>query len=194
MSFGFPKWVDGFDELHTAIKNAHLKDVLLFAAASNNGANQDRAYPARFQEVICIHSTDTRGNRSNFSPNAATDDTNFATVGEAVQSAWPVAKCEEETNDDFVECKSGTSFATPIAAGMGAFLLQYSRIYLREELQKRLKGKAAMKAVLRKIATKTGYSKRDDYHYLSMSLRPDNLFGKEESFISQVMADEIEGS
>jgi len=195
MSFGFTTCdIDGYDELELAIENAYSKHVLVFAAASNSGANLDRAYPARDQNVICIHSTDANGNRSRFSPNAITNDINLATIGEAVESAWPVHLCDKKTNPTFVKYKSGTSYATPIAAGIAAFLLQYAKLHLEGQLDK-LKRQSRMKAVLRKIAQKSQESKpRDDYHYVALSLHPDNLFGKEEWLIKHTIVDVINNS
>jgi hypothetical protein len=47
-----------------------------------------------------------------------------------------------------------------------------------------------MKAVLRKIAQKSQESRRrDDYHYIALSLYSDNLFGKPEEFIKDTIVD-----
>jgi hypothetical protein len=195
MSFGFPERVEGYAKLENAIRSAYISSVLLFAAASNGGANLDRAYPARHQEVICIHSTDANGNRSKFSPTAITTDDNFATIGEAVESAWPMHLCNRETNKTFVAHKSGTSFATPVAAGIGAFLLQYSRLHLSEEEAKMLKRSSGMKAVLRRISKKReGSKERDDYDYIAPSRYSDNFFGKSESHIKDAIVDALKHS
>ena len=187
MSFGFPtRNISGYDEIETAIKDAHCIDVLLFAAASNGGANHDRTWPARDEHVFCIHSTDAKGNRSKFSPTAVYDNINFATVGEAIESAWPVQLCDPSA--ELVKYKSGTSFATPIAAGIAAFLLEYAKLYLSEAQLGRLKRHSGMKSVLGKMAKKAESSmNRDDYCYLALSLHPDNLFGKSEAFIKSTI-------
>ncbi|RAH47145.1 S8/S53 family peptidase [Aspergillus brunneoviolaceus CBS 621.78] len=187
MSFGFhTRDVEGYDELERAIHNAYSSHVLLFAAASNSGANLDRAYPARDENVICINSTDANGNRSPFSPTALADTLNLATVGEAVESAWPVRLCESPSG---LKHKSGTSFATPIAVSIAGFLLQYTRLHIPEHaylLQRRSK----MQAVLRKIAEKSLDSRaRDDYHFMALSLYSDNLFGKDPEFINHTLRD-----
>ena len=196
MSFGFPnKLVEGYKELEEAIRKAYDSDVLLFAAASNSGANLDRAYPARHQEVICIHSTDANGNRSKFSPTAITNDDNFATVGEAVESAWPEHLSDPKTTDTCVAYKSGTSFATPIAAGIAAFLLQYSRLHLSGKQAEMLRRSSGMKAVLKKIArTREGHINRDGYDYIALSRCSDNLFGKHEDHIKSSIIDALENS
>lgn len=196
MSFGFPtRNIDGYSELERAIENAYSKRILLFAAASNSGANLDRAYPARDQNVICIHSTDANGNRSKFSPTAISDNVNFATIGEAVESAWPVQLCDENLDTTYVKYKSGTSFATPIAAGIAAFLLQYAKLHLTKDHVYMLKRHSGMKAVLRKITKKSEESKnRDGYHYIALSLYPDNLFGNDEAFIKYTIINALNQS
>lgn len=190
MSFGYPtNQKDDYEELEKALLYAHSKHVLLFAAASNSGANLDRAYPARDPHVICVHSTDSNGNRSEFSPTALTRDSNIATIGEAVISAWPVRLCNMKTNPDCVQCKSGTSYATPIAVGIAAFLLQYVRLHLPDKAD-RLKRKEKMIDLLLKIAEKTQQSiSRDDYNYVALSLFSDNLFGKEKTFIDETIGE-----
>ncbi|KAJ5928327.1 subtilisin [Penicillium verhagenii] len=189
MSFGFhSRDIEGYDELERAIHNAYSARVLVFAAASNSGANLDRAYPARDENVICINSTDANGNRSSFSPTALADALNLATVGEAVESAWPMRLCDP-LSDTHTKHKSGTSYATPIAATIAGFLLQYTRLHIPEHAHQ-LNTQSKMKAVLRKIAEKSLDSRtRDDYHFIALSLFPDNLFGKDPEFINYTLRD-----
>ena len=191
MSFGYPtNQIDGYDKLEAAILDAHSKHVLMFAAASNSGVNRDRAYPARDQHVICVHSTDSDGNRSGFSPSALSNKTNIATVGEVVQSAWPKYLCDARENPDYVQVKSGTSFATPIAVGIAAFLLQYARVYLPKEEADRMKHQSKMEEVFLKVSEKTHRSTRqDDYNYVALSCHPDNLFGKRRELIVEILGD-----
>ncbi|KAL7784312.1 hypothetical protein V8C37DRAFT_420690 [Trichoderma ceciliae] len=73
------------------------KKVIIFAAASNGGGRLGRAYPASSSQVICIHSTNTLGTPSDFSPTAEPNDLNFATVGESTSeicqvSVWDVVR------------------------------------------------------------------------------------------------------
>ncbi|EHK50330.1 hypothetical protein TRIATDRAFT_81264 [Trichoderma atroviride IMI 206040] len=184
MSFGFPTCnTADYHELEAALAHAHANRVLLFAAASNSGGKLGHAYPARDQHVIAIHSTDTNGNRSAFSPTAMDHDINLATVGEAVESAWPVYLSDETSNPNFVKYKSGTSYATPIAAGIAGFLLLYSRIYLPDKASA-LKNRQKMQALLRQIAEKErGQTVRDGYYFIDLSLYADCLFGKSLDFI-----------
>lgn len=139
--------------------------------------------------MICIHSTDTKGNRSGFSPTAAPDDINLATVGEAVESAWPVHLCDDASNPSCIKYKSGTSYATPIAAGIAAFLLQYVRLHLPGKADM-LKRQKRMKAVLRRVAEKgPTYKPRDGYHFIDLNLYADSLFGKDKSFVNHIIGD-----
>jgi len=192
MSFGFPTCnVDGYSELEKALKTAYSKDVLLFAAASNNGGQLGRSFPAREPTVISVHSTDANGNRSKFSPTPHRDGTNLATIGEAVESAWPVQLCDEDSNPECVRTKSGTSFATPILVGIAAFLLMYARANLPDKASA-MKSQKRMEAVLKRVAEKgsgSAHQLRDGYHFVDVSLHTDSLFGRDKEFIDATLRD-----
>lgn len=194
MSFGFPTCkIEGYQELSHAIKHAYYRDVLLFAAASNSGGQLGRAYPAREANVICVHSTDARGNGSPFNPTAVPQDVNLATVGEGVISAWPMHLCgseaEEAEDGMYSTVKSGTSYATPIMVGIAAFLLLYARLNLPESANL-LKTRSRMMMLLQRIAQKgQGGGLRDGYYFVDVSLYADSLFGKDKELIDQTIKD-----
>lgn len=202
MSFGFPtKEIDGYSELEQTIQDAYSKGVLLFAAASNDGANKGVSYPARDRHVFGVYSTDANGNRSSFSPTARTNTVNFATIGEAVESAWPDYLVNDDDEDENAEDgarkhKSGTSFATPIAVGIAAFVLMYGRLNLKAEDIERLKRYAGMNAVLQKVAeTSDGSRDRNGYFYLALNRYDDKLFGSEdEDYIKRTIVHTLHNS
>jgi len=186
ISTGFSQKAAGYEELERAIERAYFAHVLIFAAASNGGGNNDRAFPARDKHVFCIHSTDATGTRSKFSPTAENFVYNFATLGEAIESFWPTYLCKDD--EDTVRVKSGTSFATPIAASIAAFLLLYARVHLDPEKANRLKRPSAMEALLHRISKSTRAKKdRDDYQYLFLSRHPDTFFGGDVEEISKAV-------
>ncbi|KAJ4258202.1 hypothetical protein NW762_008348 [Fusarium torreyae] len=122
MSFGWPSSdFDGYEALGASIDRAYSKEILMFAAAANSGGRTGRAYPASSSQVICVHSTNTNGSASDFSPTAEPNSVNIATVGESVESAWPTLLCNGSSNYDCVKSRSGTSYATPIVAGIAGF-------------------------------------------------------------------------
>jgi subtilisin family serine protease len=124
MSFGFPQ-LDR--DIWTAIRHARLREVIFFAAASNSGGNEDIAFPAKHSEgVISVRATCGEGNFAGFNPNPDPDHFNFGTLGEEVSSAWLAT----EGN---MARKSGTSIATPIAAGLAALTLEYVGAMLSED-------------------------------------------------------------
>lgn len=121
MSFGIREY---HEPMKTAISHALHHQTLIFAAASNDGANLGRAFPAKYPSVFCIHSTDGNGNPSSFNPTADEKDVNFSLLGEHVQSHWPAGK---NGHKDIVKVLSGTSIATPIAAGLAGSILSFVR-------------------------------------------------------------------
>jgi len=193
ISIGFSERVPGYDLLEKAIDRAHAAHILVFAAASNDGGNAGRAFPSRHDNVFCIHSTDAKGDRSSFSPTPERNESNFATVGEAVESNWPRHLCTDESS--VMKVKSGTSFATPIAASIAAFLLLYARAYLSPDEAQLMKRHSVIKSVLREISATTGArADRDGYQYLFLNECGDNFFGKGEEYINAHLRDAIKTS
>lgn len=181
MSFGWPSEdFDGFDLVESAIDAAYSEKVLMFAAGSNSGGKAGRAYPASSSHVICVHSTNTYGSASDFSPTAELNAVNLATVGESIQSAWPSAP-------EGLASRSGTSYATPIMVGIAAFLLQYARIHLPPKIGRNLKRREKMEALLQRVAMRAhsrNDRQRNDYFYVQLSLQKHNLFGQKLEYIN----------
>lgn len=173
MSFGFASRVEGYEELEKAISDASNRGVVLFAAASNNGGNDGRAFPARHDSVICVHSSDANGNRSRFSPTAEPNRLNLSILGENVSSSWPNRLCGGLGGPTNTIRKSGTSYATAIMVGVAAWMLQYTREKLTGDDATMIRNHSRMSAVLRSIA---GPIPRDEYYYIAPNFRRENNF------------------
>lgn len=89
---------------------------IIFAAASNGGGNESRAFPASLDGVFCIHVSDGKGNKVGINPAPVSDD-NFSTLGNAIDSKW---------NGEEVYI-SGSSFAAHVAAAIAANALEFIR-------------------------------------------------------------------
>lgn len=177
MSFGIR---EHSDSMKNAISNASNNKTLLFAAASNDGGNFGRSFPANYPSVFCIHSTDGQGNPSSFNPTAHERDVNFSLLGEHVSSHWPAGK---RGHNDNVNVLSGTSVATPIAAGLAALVLSFVRQQERDNIAQEqnqllgpwLKDHQSMDLVFQKMV-----KRRRDYDYITPHfLFDDRLTGVE---------------
>lgn len=112
MSFGFDGKVT---EIENAISEAERSGIIIFAAASNHAGNPSISFPAQLENVIRIYAADGEGIPDPMNPTYQGETENFSTLGVAIQSSW-------KGTDVF---KSGTSFATAIAAGIAANVLAY---------------------------------------------------------------------
>lgn len=122
MSFGYPKEVP---IIARALKDATHKNVLLFAAASNNAGSKPISWPALRPDVICMHATDWAGDHCQFTPNCQKGSDNFGIIGKNIKSYWPSHLTKDGTD---TRRKAGTSTATPIAAAIAAIVLGYTRL------------------------------------------------------------------
>ncbi|GFP58531.1 subtilisin DY [Trichoderma asperellum] len=143
LSFGFPYTTKQLDPIRRAILKANAADVLIFAAASNWGGNQPVAFPACMDEVICVGSADGRGVKSVFTPNLP-QGKRLCVLGERIESSWPPNMLN---GNESPPRKSGTSFATPVAAGVAAMVLDYMWTF---------KDKKEYKSCIPKLLTRRG--------------------------------------
>ncbi|KAF2873107.1 peptidase S8/S53 domain-containing protein [Massariosphaeria phaeospora] len=127
MSFGFSEEIEVDDTkvISNAIAQAlssRNQRILFFAAAANDGGNQLEMFPAQHSSVFSIRGTDHQGTflPLNPPPDFAGVDV-FGTLGKDVPGA---SLCHESGE----LCSTGTSIATPIAAGIAATTLGYARL------------------------------------------------------------------
>jgi subtilisin family serine protease len=113
MSLGCPTPVE---EIKRAINHALKKKTICFVAAGNSGLTEKVFYPANYPETIAIGSIDENFKRSKFSNTGKNLD--FLAPGSQILSTVP---------DSWYALMSGTSMATPFAAGVAALLLSYKR-------------------------------------------------------------------
>lgn len=113
MSLGSPNPVQ---EVRKAVQYALSKKVVCFVAAGNAGVTKEVYYPANYPETIAIGSIDENFLRSGFSNTGASLD--FMAPGGRIFSTVP---------DNWYAVLSGTSMATPFAAGVAALVLSYAR-------------------------------------------------------------------
>lgn len=167
--------IDGWDmEIDNAIHTAVNANIAIFAAASNDGGNKSRTYPAsRSHGVICIHASDGLGNDGGISPSPSTTGENFTTLGIAIKSRW-------KKKDVHI---SGTSYATPIAAGLAADVFELARhkCNLSQHQQQVLYHFGGVRRVM-KLMVEQGAKDRGGYDYIM----PDHLWPTHRSLDSLV--------
>jgi thermitase len=100
----------GATTLQQAVQNATNNGSLL-VAASGNGGNSTPNFPAAYPEVVSVAATDHNDVRASFSTFNA--DVEVAAPGVNIVSTW---------NDGGYRTISGTSMATPHAAGVAAVI------------------------------------------------------------------------
>lgn len=103
--------------LQKAIEYAYSKNVLLIAAAGNEGPGpQTVGYPARYPQVMSVAAIDPNRKVAKFSSRGPEVD--IAAPGVDILSCYPPKNYAK---------LSGTSMATPFVAGVVALLLSYDR-------------------------------------------------------------------
>lgn len=168
MSFG---WESVKPEVDAQIDLARQKGILLFAAASNDSdfTPEHGMYPASNQTVYCIYSCRGSGLKSEFNPRSSKDKISFMFPGEDVTILGARHKPIEG-----IGRLNGTSFATPVAAGTAAMVLDLARLELKDsvEVEWRLKKYEGMSDIFQAMSGNV----RDEGYY---HVRPWTLLGEE---------------
>ncbi|MGN0173685.1 MAG: S8 family serine peptidase [Acutalibacteraceae bacterium] len=98
--------------LHNAIKEAAKKDILMIAAAGNT-KHQAVQYPAAYNEVVAVGSTDANGELAE-----------LTSTGTELELLAPGEKIIANDFLNFLTVTSGTSIATAQVTGVASLLLQ----------------------------------------------------------------------
>lgn len=165
MSLGFETWQH---QISKQIDRARQEHVLVFAAASNDGhfAPDYGVYPAWAPTVVCINSSKGSGARSDFNPRHTDDKVNFMFLGEDIS----IPGLKSGTEGAPTGLLSGTSYATPIAAGTAALVLDLVRIEVARrslpypKIERCLKTYEGMSAVFKEMSGGKPTHGNDYYH------------------------------
>jgi WD40 repeat protein len=170
MSWGFPDLDPSSPHatlMASAIHHASEMKKIMFAAASNYGANlppnDPIPFPAKMPGVICINSSDGYGNKSDYNPPPRKTDYNFCTLGEAVLPTWD-PKASHQTG----KRETGTSFSAPIGASIAASFIEFIRQKISGEIEipDELKCQARTREGILKIFVASSCRTKEGFQYL----------------------------
>lgn len=167
MSFGFTIDVQ---EVFDAVIYAYSKNVLMIAAASNDGNSKlvPISYPARLLGlVICMNSTNAAGFPSRGNPPAALYRDNFSILGERVKSTWSKDANRDGVtveSDELWKRASGTSVATPVAAAVVSQIIYWKRVHWTDiQWHSKLESYGGIRQMLASMVTQ---KTSDGYQYI----------------------------
>ena len=158
LSFGFEESIKSIeDEINECISSG----IAVFAAASNDGADGDRTYPAKYEGVLCIHAATGEGSKTTFNPSPLKDEDNFMVVGDYIRSSWPGRNSDGTGANKY---QSGTSFATPVAVCIAALMISYIQENMPNHTHWRIrpKSRGGVRSIFRLMA-----KENDGYGWVS---------------------------
>lgn len=101
--------------VEVVVNEAYEKGIAIFVSAGNDGGN-NMCYPAALDNVICVGAIDNNNQRAYFSNYGSWVDLSAPGV-----DIWSIG-IDAKKNDGYA-CMSGTSQASPVAAGEAAVIL-----------------------------------------------------------------------
>ncbi|KAI1124294.1 hypothetical protein F5Y10DRAFT_249672 [Nemania abortiva] len=132
------------------------QDKIFIAAAGNDGRNKPRSFPASVMSsnVICMHASYGDGSEGAISPYPVETDDNFMTLGMDIEFDVPAnAVAQNRVELARTTCKSGTSWATPIAAGIAANILHLvDAMDFKQTTRNNLRKGCVMKRMFREMS------------------------------------------
>lgn len=136
-----------------AVNDAFNAGVVLFAAAGNEG-NSTIQYPAGYNNVIGVGATDNNDQIADFSTYNSSVD--ISAPGADILSTLPTYKVAINYEGYLLDYDyiSGTSMASPVAAGLGALVISRNPTYTPAQVEQVIKDNAEDK----------GAPGRDDYY------------------------------
>ncbi|UKZ69411.1 uncharacterized protein TrAtP1_010421 [Trichoderma atroviride] len=157
-----------------SINNAITSSRLVFAAASNDGKNRRRTFPANYPSVFGVYASDGLGAVSRMNPSSQEDDINIMTLGIDVK-VFERRQVDKNGVSSFIrepKHRSGTSFATAIAAGIAGTVLDIADRgkEMEEQTRKRLRNYGGMRRVFTELLPRD----EDNHCYLT----PWHLLGR----------------
>jgi subtilisin family serine protease len=150
---------DDVPSITAALNRAIENNILIFASASNDGANFDITFPARLRGVFCIGSADGKGHPSSFNPPKEGPE-KYSALGEAVLGACPKNLSDQPGYDPETQTirRDGTSTATAIAAGIAALFIDYTGERRRDSTDENIR---------KLFARMSKMTVKKDYRYLA---------------------------
>jgi hypothetical protein len=131
------------------------QNLLIFAAASNLGGSKRELFPAKHPSVFSIRGTNTKGMHEEFNPSLPKRGGKvFGTLGLEVPTSN-----RGKLTPQYI-CRTGTSIATAVAAGISAIIVGYINIYDEKGSWDNIRMFEGFQSLLHKLSTEPEVRKR----------------------------------